>query len=167
MGDSDKVKPMNNDEKTGVFYPTFTNKSELFQYSSDGFSDQFRWKDVRPIVPFSPVFIRPKCGVCGLQASVGLSKLKANTDKSKLVLPYVTQLQTALEIDNWKQMKKLVGQAGDGVIGIGRWNKTEFINLGFSGFVDVEQQGGFRTQPVVLVHDERGLEIGMQASLAL
>jgi hypothetical protein len=164
MGDSENVKAKNNDETTGIFYPTFTNNSELFQYSASGTasSGKNQWRDIRPIVPFSPVFVRPKCGVCGLQASVGLSTLKANTDTTKLVLPYTTQLQTVLQIKNWKYMKQLVSQAlgqeaGEGtdevrvVGGNNTYEKADFVDLGFLNMKLVER---LRTTPVVLAHDE-------------
>lgn len=155
MGDSSRVQALRNDASTGIFYPTFNNKSELYQYSASGTATHgnSRWQDVRPLVPFSPIFIKPKCGVCGLQASVGLNTMKANTDTTMLSLPFTMQLQTALEIKNYAVMKKLVSMAeNESVRAVGgNWTENEFTALGFSGF---ERVTALRTTPVVIAHDE-------------
>ena len=86
MGDSHFVRPGPGAGRPGAsskfLFPSFNNKTTYI--------DTTKSKS-RPVLPFTPVYIKPRCGVCGLQASLGLQFRQNYLDENQM--PMIASLQ--------------------------------------------------------------------------
>ena len=103
------------------YFPSFDSQIDLINTDdtlpADSLAQSPTNKNFRPVMPYAPIYIKPTCGVCSLQAAISLQFRK--TYKVANQMPLISQLQ---------MIQKLNRIHNEELAGISSKQKSDYFN---------------------------------------